>query len=135
MLDILLSPLSAMSISPMRNSMKAASSPSDLDARKVSRVSASGKSCFLELNRHCAAVLVLRPLEPGVRQLEDLTGRFLPRDGRTGLKLITERGVKRRSTPARPSAIMCEVTVLCVLRCACGEGLGTRLAPRYGRLY
>ena len=39
MLDLLLTPLSAMSISPVRNSMnssKAASSPSDLDARKVS---------------------------------------------------------------------------------------------------
>ena len=79
------------------NSSRAASSPSDLDARKVSWVSASGKSCFLELNRHRAAVLVLRPLEPGVCQLGDLTGRFLPRDGRTGLMLIAESGVKRRS--------------------------------------
>ena len=93
MLDLLLTPLSAMSISPVRNSMnssRAASSPSDLDARKVSWVSASGKSCFLELNRHRAAV---RPLEPGVCHLGDLTGRVLPRDGRTGLKLITESGV------------------------------------------
>ena len=104
MLDLLLTPLSAMSISPVRNSMnssRAASSPSDLDVRKVSWVSASEKSCFLELNRHRAAVLVLRPLQPGVCQLGDLTGRFLPRDGRTGLKLITESGVKRRSTSAR----------------------------------
>ena len=51
-------------------------------------------SRFLELNRHRAAVLVLRPLEPGVYQPGDLTGRFLPRNGRTGLKLITESGVK-----------------------------------------
>ena len=102
MLDLLLTPLSAMSISPVRNSMnssKAASSPSDLDARKVAWVCAS---CFLELNRHRAAVLVLRPLEPGVCQLGDLTGRFLPRDGRTGLKLITESGVKRRSYQLGP---------------------------------
>ena len=79
MLDLLLTLLSAMSISPVRNSMnssRAASSPSDLDARKVSWVSASGKSCFLELNRHRAAVLVLRPLEPGVCQLGDLTFRI-----------------------------------------------------------
>ena len=72
MLDLLLTPLSAMSISPLRNSMnssRAASSPSDLDARKVSWVSPSGKSRFLELNQHRAAVLVLRPLEPGVCQL------------------------------------------------------------------
>ena len=51
MLDLLLTPLSAMRISPVRNSMnssKAASSPSDLDAWKVSWVSASGKSCSLE---------------------------------------------------------------------------------------
>ena len=62
------------------------------------------KSRFLELNRHRAAVLVLRPLEPGVCQLGDLTGRFLPRDGRTGLKLITESGVKgdqHRPWPSR----------------------------------
>ena len=53
MLDLLLTPLSAMSISPVRNSMnssRAASSPSDLDARKVSWVAVSGKRCFLELN-------------------------------------------------------------------------------------
>ena len=74
----------------------AASSPSDLDARKVSWVSASGKRCFLELNGHCVAVLALRPLEPGVCQLRDFTGRFLPRDGRTGLRLFTKSGVKRR---------------------------------------
>ena len=95
MLDLLLTPLSVMSNSPVRNSMnssRAASSPSDLDARKVSWVSASGKRCFLELNGHCAAVLVLRPLEPGVCQLGDFTGRFLPRDGHTGLKLITKSG-------------------------------------------
>ena len=97
MLDLLLTPLSAMRNSPVRNSMnssRAAGSQSDLDARKVSWVSASGKS--LELNGHCAAVLVLRPLDPGVCQLGDFTGRFLPRDGRTGLKLIAESGVKRR---------------------------------------
>ena len=85
--------------SPVRNSMnssRAAGSQSDLDARKVSWVSASGNRCFLELNGHCTAVLVLRPLEPGVFQLGDFTGRFLPRDGRTGLKLIAESGVKRR---------------------------------------
>ena len=35
---------------------------------------------------------------PSVCQLGDFTGCFLPRDGRTGLKLITESGVKRRST-------------------------------------
>ena len=99
MLDLLLTPLSAMSNSPVGNSMnssRAASSPSDLDARKASWVSASENRCFLELNEHCAAVLVLRPLEPGVCQLGDFTGRFLPRDGRTGLKLITKSGVKRR---------------------------------------
>ena len=99
MLDLLLTPLSPMSNSPVRNSVncsRAASSPSDLDARKVSSVSASGKRCFLELNGHCAAVLVLRPLEPGVCQLGDFTGRFLPRDGRTELKLITKSVVKRR---------------------------------------
>ena len=115
MLDLLLTPLSTMSTSPVQNSMnssRAASSPSDLDARKVSWVSASGKRYFLELNGHYAAVLVLQPLEPGVCQLGDFTGRFLPRDGRTGLKLITESGVKRRSTSAGPSAMMCEVTVL-----------------------
>ena len=101
MLDLLLTPLLAMSISPELSSMKSsrgASSPSDLDARKVSWVSACGKSCFLELNRHRAAVLVLRPLEPDVRQLGDHTGRFLPRYGRTGPKLIPESGVKRRLT-------------------------------------
>ena len=62
MLNLLLTPLSAMSISPVRNSMnssRAGSSPSDLDARKVSWVSASGKSCFLELNRHRAPFFVL----------------------------------------------------------------------------
>ena len=99
MLDLLLTPLSAVRNSPVRNSMnssRAAGSQSDLDVRKVSWVSASGKRCFLELNGHCAAVLVLRPLEPGVCQLGDFTGRFLPRDGRTGLKLIAESGVKRR---------------------------------------
>ena len=113
--SLLLTPLSAMSISPVRNCMnssRAASSPSDLDARKVSWVSTSGKRCFLELNGHRAAVLILRPLEPGVCQLGDFTGYFLPRDGRTGLKLITESGIKKRSTLAGPSAIMCEVTVL-----------------------
>ena len=50
MLDLLLTPLSAMSISPVRNSMnssKAASSPSDLDARKVSWVSPSGRAASL----------------------------------------------------------------------------------------
>ena len=94
------------------NSSRTASYSSDLDARKVSWVSASGKRCFLELNGHCAAVLVLRPLEPGVCQLGDFTGRFLPRDGRTGLKLITKSGVKSRSTSAGPSAIICGVTVL-----------------------
>ena len=78
------------------NSSRAAGSQSDLDAWKVSWVSASGKRCFLELNGHCAAVLVLRPLEPGVCQLGDFTGRFLSRDGRTGLKLFAESGVKRR---------------------------------------
>ena len=112
MLDLLLIQLSAMSISPVRNCMnssRAASSPSDLDVWKVPWISASGKSCFLELNRHRAAVLVLRPLEPGVCQLGDLTGRFLPRDGPTGLKLIIKSGVKRRSTSAGPSAIMCDV--------------------------
>ena len=115
MLDLLVTPLSAMSISPVRNSMnssRAASSPTDLDARKVSWVSASGKRRFLELNGHCAAVLVLRPLEPGVCQLGDFTGGFLPRDGRLGLKVINKSGIKRRSTSARPSAIMCEITVL-----------------------
>ena len=69
MLDLLLTPLSAMRNSPERNKMnssRAAGSQSDLDARKVSWVSASGKRCFLELNGHCAAVLVLRLLEPGV---------------------------------------------------------------------
>ena len=76
------------------NSSRAASSPSDLDARKVSLVSASGKRCFPELNGHCAAVLVLRPLEPSVCQLGDFTGRLLPQDGRTGLKFITKSGVK-----------------------------------------
>ena len=99
MLDLLLTPLSAMRNSPVRNSMnssRAAGYQSDLDARKVSWVSASGKRCFLELNGHCAAVLVLRPLEPGVCQLGVFTGRFLPRDGRTGLKLFAESGVKRR---------------------------------------
>ena len=66
MLDLLLTPVSAMINSPVRNSMnssRAASSPSDLDAQKVSWVSASGKRCLLELNGYCAAVLVLRPLE------------------------------------------------------------------------
>ena len=51
--DLLLTPLSAMSISPVRNSMnsnRAASSPSDQDAGRVSWVSESGKNCFLELN-------------------------------------------------------------------------------------
>ena len=51
--DLLLIPLSAMSISPVRNSMnssRTASSPSDLDAGRFSWVSASGKSCFLGLN-------------------------------------------------------------------------------------
>ena len=103
MLDLLLTPLSAMSISPVRNSMnssRAASSPSDLDARKVSWVSASGKSCFIELNRHRAAVLVLPPLEPGVCQLGYLTGRFLPRDGRTRLKRCdTDYGRETASEP------------------------------------
>ena len=119
MLDLLLTPFSAMSISPERSSMnssrnssRSASSSSDQDAGRVAWVSASEKSYFLELNRHRAAVLVLRPLEPGVCQLGDFTGRFLPRDGRTGPKLIAESGIKRRSTSAGPSAIMCEVTVL-----------------------
>ena len=97
MLDLLLTPLSAMSISPVRysiNSSRAASSPSNLDVGKVSWVSTSGKIYFLELNPHRTAVLVLRSLEPGVCQLGDFTGRSLPRNGRTGLKLITERGVK-----------------------------------------
>ena len=75
-------------------------------------VSESGKSCFLELNRHSAAVLVLRPLEPGVCPLGDFTGCFLPRDGCKGLKLITESGVKKRSTSAGPLAIMCKVSIL-----------------------
>ena len=72
MLDLLLTPLSAMSISPVRSSMNscmAASSPSDQDAGRVSWVSTSRKSCFLELNIYRAAGLVLRPLEPGVCQL------------------------------------------------------------------
>ena len=58
MLDLLLTPLLiAMSISPELSSMNSSrATPSDLDARKVS---ASGKSCFLELNRHGAAFLVL----------------------------------------------------------------------------
>ena len=97
MLDLFLTPLSAMSISPMRSSMnssRAASSSSDQDAGRVSWVSASEKSCFLELNGHRAAVLILRPLESGVCQLGDFTGRFLPRDGCTGPKLITESEVK-----------------------------------------
>ena len=69
MLDLLLTP---MRNNPVRNSMnssRAAGSQSDQDARKVSWVSASGKRCFLELNGHCAAVLVLRPLEPGLETL------------------------------------------------------------------
>ena len=41
----------------------------------------------------------------------DITSHFLPRDGCTGLKLITESRVKRRSTSAEPSAIMCKVMV------------------------
>ena len=81
MLDLFLTPLSAMSISPERSSMnssRSASSSSDQDAGRVSWVSASEKSCFLELNGHRAAVLILRPLEFGVCQLGDFTGRFLP---------------------------------------------------------
>ena len=115
MLDLLLTPLSAMSISPVRNSMnssRAANSPTDLDIRKISWVFASEISCFLELKGYCAAVLVLRPLQPGVCHLGNFTGRFLPRDGRTGLKLITKSRVKRRSTSAGPSGIMCEVAVM-----------------------
>ena len=105
MLDLLLTPLSAMSIRPVRNSMnssRAASSPSDRDARKTGLMGRRIRKeiGFLELNGHCAAVLVLRPLEPGVCHLGDFTGRFLPRDEGTGLKLITESGVKRRSTSA-----------------------------------
>ena len=78
--DLLLIPLSAMSISPVQNSVNsstAASSSSDMGAGRVSWVSASRKSYFLELNRHCAAVLVLRPLEPGVCQPGDFTSHFL----------------------------------------------------------
>ena len=107
MLDLLLTPLSAMSISPERssiNSSRSASSSSDQDAGRVSWVSSFEKSCFLELNRRRNAVLVLRPLEPGICQLGDFTGSFLPRDGRTGPKLIAESGVKRRLTSAGPSA-------------------------------
>ena len=117
MLDLILYPLTAMSISPVQNtysmnSSRAASSPSDLDARRVSWVSASRKSCFLKLNRHRVAVFVLRHLEPGVCQVGDFTGHFLPQDGLTGLKFMTESGVNKRSTSAGPSAIMCQVTVL-----------------------
>ena len=114
MLDLLFTLLSAMSITPVQNSnsSRVASSPSDLDARKVSWVSAPGKSCFLELNRYYAAILVLKHLKHGVCQLGDFTGRFLPQDGCTGLNLITESGVKRRSTSAGPSVLMCKVTVL-----------------------
>ena len=103
------------SISPERSSMnssRSASSLSDQDAGRVAWVSASEKSYFLELNRHRAAVLFLRPLELGVCQLGDFTGRFLPRDGRTGPKLIAESRVKTRSTSAGHSAIMYEVTIL-----------------------
>ena len=67
-------------------------------------VSESGKSCFLELNRHSAALLVVQPLEPGVCPLGDFTGCFLPRDWC--------KGVKKRSTSAGPLAIMCKVSVL-----------------------
>ena len=80
-------------------SSRVASSPTDLDIRKISWVFASETSCFLELNGHCAAVLVLRPLQPGVCHLGDFTGRFLPRDGRTGLKLITKSRVKSSLVP------------------------------------
>ena len=78
--SLFLTRLSAMSMSPVRNCMnssRVASSPSDLDARKVSWVSTSGKRRFLELNGHRAAVLILRPLEPGVCQLGDFTGYWL----------------------------------------------------------
>ena len=84
MLDLILSPLLAMGISPVRNSMnssRAASFLSDQDAGRVSWVFASGKRCFLELNLHCAAVFVLLTLEPGVCQLGDFTAHFLPCDG------------------------------------------------------
>ena len=115
MLDLLLTPLSAMSISPERSSMnssRCASSSSDQHAGRVLWVSASEKSCFLELNRHRAAVLLLPRLESGVCQLRDFTDRIIPRNGRTGPKLIAESGVEGKSTSAGPSAIMCEVTVL-----------------------
>ena len=52
-----------------------------------------------------------REVNSMVVSTSDITSHFLPRDGRTGLKLIAESGVKRRSTSAWPSAIMCEVTV------------------------
>ena len=94
--------LSAMSISPVRsslNSSRATSSPPDQDAGRVTWVYASRKSCFLELNRHRSAVVVLRPLKPGVCLLGDFTSRFLPRDGRTGLKLIAESGVSSLQWP------------------------------------
>ena len=82
---------------PMRNTMnssRAASSQSDLDARKVSWVSTSGERCFLkaEWTLCCSSRPMTLKLEPGVYQLGDFTGGFLPRDGRTGLKLITKQG-------------------------------------------
>ena len=82
MLDLLLTPLSAVSISPVRNSMnssRAASSQSGC-TEGLMGLRIRKKSCVLELNGHCAALFVLRPLEPGVCQLGDFTGRFLPRE-------------------------------------------------------
>ena len=88
MLGLLLTPLSVMSISPGRNSMnssKATSSTFDLDVRKDFKGFPIRKSRFLERKRYRATVLIQRPLDPFVYQLGEPTGRFLPRDGRTGL--------------------------------------------------
>ena len=52
-----------------------------------------------------------REVNSVVVSTSDITSHFLPRDGRTGLKLITESRVKRRSTSAGPLAIMCKVMV------------------------
>ena len=70
MLDLILTSLSVMSISHVRNSMnssRAASSPSDQVARRVLWVSASRNSCFLELNGHRATIFRFMTLRTSLR--------------------------------------------------------------------